>query len=136
MLSLPLVTSLFFVTCTRKADELPPPVAPEMTETTDPTPETLERIEVHTELIDGATHWAPKTITVKAGKKYLVVAKHEIEGGFDFHGLQIQEFGVLAQVNRNKEFTQEIDIPADKKGSFTIGCQFHPAHKSAQLIVE
>lgn len=125
--------------CTKKPDEVaPPPVDAATIEDTTPAAETapLERIEVHTELIDGATHWAPKTVTVKAGKKYLLVAKHELKAGFDFHGLQIKDFGVTAQVNRNVEFTQEIDIPADKKGTFTIGCQFHPAHQAAQLVVE
>jgi hypothetical protein len=43
---------------------------------------------------------------------------------------------VITQVNRNQEFTQEIDIPADKKGKFIIGCHFHPAHQAAELVVE
>jgi hypothetical protein len=96
----------------------------------------LERIELHTEMIDGATHWAPQTITIKAGKEYMLVAKHDLPGGFDFHGLQLKEFGVSTQVNRGKEFTQVIDVPADKKGTYTIGCQFHPKHVAAKLIVE
>ena len=136
MLSLPLLTSLFFIMCTKKPDDVPPPAMPEENAASASSQAALERIEIHTESINGATHWMPKTVTVKAGHKYLLVAKHQLEGGFDFHGLTIKDFGVAAQVNRNQEFTQEIDIPADKKGKYTIGCQFHPKHQSAELVVE
>lgn len=144
MLLLPLFTSIFFIMCTQKAPT--PEAAPGATtasssstavssiaaiETTK-----LDRIEIHTEKVNGAVHWMPAKITVKAGKDYLLVAKHQLEGGFDFHGLLMKDFDIQAQVNRNKDFTTVISIPADKKGKFVIGCHFHPAHKSAELIVE
>jgi plastocyanin len=98
--------------------------------------DSLNKIEIYTETIDGTTYWVPAEITVKAGQKYLLVAKHEVEGGFAFHGLSLREFGVLTQVNRNQELKTVIEIPANKAGTYNIGCQFHPAHKPAKLIVE
>jgi hypothetical protein len=145
MLSLPLLTSVFFIMCTKAPDKIPE-TAPKTTQEAsaagvDVAPvatdkSKLEKIEIHTESINGAVHWMPAEIKVSAGKEYLLVAKHELTGGFDFHGLMLKDFGVQAQVNRNKEYSTVISIPAEKKGSFVIGCQFHPKHQAAKLIVE
>ncbi|MEZ4815724.1 MAG: hypothetical protein R3A80_11035 [Bdellovibrionota bacterium] len=137
-LTLSLITSLFFVSCTKKTEDVAPPAMEESAETSSEasTPAALERIEFHTESVNGALHWMPESITVKAGQKYLLVAKHELEGGFDFHGLQIKDLGIQAQVNRNVEFSQEVEIPADQKEPIVVGCQFHPKHQSAQILIE
>ncbi len=147
-LILPLITSIFFIMCTRQvppttANETPVSTGGVATDsassaTTTISTETanLERIEIHTEKVNGAVHWMPATIRVKAGKDYLLVAKHELEGGFDFHGLFMKDFDVQVQVNRKKAYSRVLSIPKEKTGSFVIGCHFHPAHNPALLIVE
>ena len=59
-------------------------------------------ITLETKKIDGAVHWVPEKIEVCPGDKLTITAKHELEGGFDFHGLFIPALKVSKQVDRNK----------------------------------
>lgn len=95
------------------------------------------QIEIKTEKVKEAIHWSPAKIEVTQGEKVEFIAKHEVEGGFDFHGLFIPVLKISEQVNRNKPTTASATIPADlKPGDYPIGCQFHPKHVPATLVVK
>lgn len=94
-------------------------------------------IELHTEKVKDVMHWVPETVTVKPGEKVKFVLKHELEGGFEFHGFKVDALKLEKQVNRNKTLEVETMIPKElKRGEYPIACQFHPAHAAAKLIVE
>ena len=97
---------------------------------------TLPKIELDVKSIGGVTTWVLKNKKVKAGQSYLLVAKNDLKTGPEFHGLTIKDFGIATQVNRGKEYSAVVDIPADKKGEVLITCQFHPKHMRAVLTVE
>ncbi len=98
---------------------------------------TTRQVEIKTEKIKDAIHWTPAKIEVTQGEKVEIVAKHEVAGGFDFHGLFIPVLKVSEQVNRHKETKVPVSIPADlKPGEYAIGCQFHPKHVPATLVVK
>ena len=119
MLFLPMIVSAVFM-----LNAKPPAKASE-----------VETIELRTESIDGATHWMPKELTIKAGKKYKLVAKNDLKSGPAFHGLTIKDFGVQTQVNMGQPFTVELAPTAAQVGSHDISCQFHPKHQQAVLKV-
>ncbi len=84
-----------------------------------------------------AVHWTPSPIEVFAGETVKFVVKHELKGGFDFHGFFIPVLRIAEQVTRNKTFEKEVNIPASlNPGEYEIGCQFHPSHVAAKLIVK
>lgn len=94
-------------------------------------------IVLKTEKINEAVHWMPEKVEVTAGETVKFVAKHELQGGFDFHGFSIPVLNVAEQVERNKPKTVEVKIPSTlKPGEYPIGCQFHPKHVGALLIVK
>lgn len=95
-------------------------------------------IELKTEKIGEAVHWMPDRVEVTPGEKVKFVAKHELVGGFDFHGLTIAVLKVAEQVNRNTATeTKDLIISKSlKPGEYPIGCQFHPKHVSATLVVK
>ncbi len=93
-------------------------------------------IQLHTEKVGDVMHWMPAKIEVTPGETVRIVAKHDLEGGFDFHGLNIPVLKVQAKVDRHKPFTQEVTIPKTlKPGDYEITCHFHPAHAGAILNV-
>lgn len=102
------------------------------------TPNEARVIELKTEKIADAVHWMPTEVEVNQGEKVKFVAKHELEGGFDFHGLLIGPLKVSEQVHRHKTTqTKVITVPTSMKpGKYPIGCQFHPKHVPATLIVK
>jgi len=94
-------------------------------------------IELYTKkLDDNKTHWMPKEIKVKAGEKIKIVAKHELDGGYDFHGLYVPELKISTEVHRHKPVTIEKDVPLDLDGKYKIQCHLHSTHEPATLIVE
>ncbi len=95
-------------------------------------------IEMETKLVDGVVHWSPERIEVKRGERIKIVANHKLVGGFDFHGLEIQDLGIIEQVDRNQPKTIEKTIPKKglEPGEHKIGCQFHPGHIPATLVVK
>lgn len=94
-------------------------------------------ILLQTQSIDGAVHWVPQKVEVTAGEKIKFTVKHDLEGGFDFHGFFIPVLKVSKQVNRHKPLIVEVTVPKDlKAGEYPIGCQFHPKHVAATLIVK
>lgn len=96
-----------------------------------------KEIQIKTEKVGEAVHWMPEKIEVTQGEKVRFVAKHDLEGGFDFHGFFIPVLKISQQVNRGKPLTLEVTIPADlKPGEYPIGCQFHPKHVAATLVVK
>ena len=99
--------------------------------------DTPREITIKTESIDGAVHWKPDTVEVTPGEKIKITAKHEIEGGFDFHGLFIPELKISETVNRHKTATIQTTVPKTlKAGEYKVGCQFHPKHVPAKLVVK
>ena len=94
-------------------------------------------IQIKTEKIGEAVHWMPEKIEVHPGEKVTFVAKHDLEGGFDYHGLLIPALKVSSQVDRHKVTRVDVSVPKDfKVGEYPIGCQFHPKHVGALLIVK
>ena len=97
----------------------------------------VTEVTLETKKIKDAVHWIPEIIEVTQGDQLKIIAKHELEGGFDFHGLFIPVLKISKQVNRHKLTKVEVTIPADlKPGEYPIGCQFHPKHVAAKLIVK
>lgn len=93
-------------------------------------------ITISTEKKDDGVHWSPEMIEVTQGEKVKITAKHELEGGFDFHGLFIPELKISEKVERNKPTVVERTIPKTlKAGKYKIGCQFHEKHVAATLVV-
>ncbi len=94
-------------------------------------------IVIETKKIGEKVHWSPEKIEVLPGEKIKIVAKHDLEGGFDFHGLFIPEIKVAEKVDRHKPMTKEVTIPKDMKpGEYKVGCHFHSAHVPATLVVK
>jgi hypothetical protein len=74
---------------------------------------------------------------VVQGETVLFVFNHEIEGGFDFHGISIAPLEIKDRVYRHKPLKVEKQIPPTlKPGEYEIGCQYHPKHAPAKLIVK
>lgn len=79
----------------------------------------------------------PEKVEVTAGETVKFVAKHELQGGFDFHGFNIKALNVAEQVERHHPKIIEVKIPSSlAPGEYPIGCQFHPKHVQALLIVK
>lgn len=94
-------------------------------------------INLHTEKVGEALHWMPNRVEVTQGEKVRFIVKHDLEGGFDFHGFYIPALKISQQVNRHKPLSLEVTIPSDiKVGEHRIGCQFHPKHVGATLVVK
>ena len=65
------------------------------------------------------------------------IVKHDLEGGFDFHGFFIPVLNVTEQVTRHEPKIVEVMVPKNlKAGEYPIGCQFHPKHVKATLVVK
>lgn len=96
-----------------------------------------QRIEIETKLVDGIVYWSPEKIEVKRGERIEIVANHKLVGGFDFHGLYIPELDVADQVDRNVEKKVTKTVPKNlAPGEYKLGCQFHPGHVPATLVVK
>ena len=98
-------------------------------------------ITIHTEKKEDGIHWSPDPIEVTQGETVTIVAKHEVPGGFDFHGLFIPELKISEKIDRttpeSKPTTVTRTIPKDMKpGKYKIGCQFHEKHVAATLVVK
>src|SRR5438105_3335259 len=94
-------------------------------------------INMKTEIVDGATHWMPEKVEVRPGEKVKFVVTHKLKEGFNLHGFSIPTLKIAKQVDRDKELTIPVEIPADlKPGEYEIGCQFHPKHVGAKLVVK
>lgn len=97
----------------------------------------VKEITLETKKVGGAIHWSPEKVEVTQGETVKFTVKHDVEGGFDFHGFYIPALKISEQVNRHKPLTLEVKIPSDMKlGEHPIGCQFHPKHVPAKLIVK
>ena len=93
-------------------------------------------IELHTEKVGDVVHWMPGKIEVSPGETVKITAKHDLEGGFDFHGLNIPVLKVQQKVDRHKPMTVEVTVPKTlKPGDYEITCHFHPKHAGALLNV-
>lgn len=94
-------------------------------------------ISLETKKINDAVHWTPEKVEVTAGETVKFIVKHDLEGGFDFHGFFIPVLNVTEQVDRHKAKNIEVKIPKTlKPGEYPIGCQFHPKHVRATLVVK
>ena len=94
-------------------------------------------VVIETKKIDNATHWVPEKIEVKPGETIHLVVKHDMEGGFDFHGFHVPMLKVTQKVDRHKAFTTDVTIPKTvKPGEYKIECHFHNTHKPAVFVVK
>lgn len=94
-------------------------------------------IVIQTQKIGDAVHWVPQRVEVKQGETVKFVVKHDLEGGFDFHGFFIPQLKIQKQVNRHKAEEITLKVPQNlKMGEYPIGCHFHPKHVAATLVVK
>jgi len=120
-MSLRILCSLFLMLCgwARAADTLP------------------REITLETKKVGEVVHWWPEKVVVHPGETIRILAKHDLEGGFEFHGLLIPALKITEKVDRHKPFTMTVKVPADLKvGEYKVGCQFHPGHVAATLVVQ
>ena len=97
----------------------------------------VREITIQTEKKDDGVHWMPEKIEVTAGEEVKFLIKHDLEGGFDFHGFFIPQLKIQKEVHRHKAEEITVQIPKDlKPGDYTIGCHLHPTHKPAILEVK
>ncbi len=97
----------------------------------------VREIEIHTEKVGEAVHWMPEKVEVAPGESVKFVVKHDLEGGFDFHGFTLKNTKIAKQVNRHKPETITWTVPTNlKAGEYPITCQFHPKHVPATLVVK
>ncbi len=98
----------------------------------------VHTIEVQTKKMGDKVHWTPERIEVTQGEKIKFVAKHDLDGGFDSHGLFIPELKLTENVKRHDPLTTKvIQILSDMKpGEYKVGCHIHPAHVPAILVVK
>ncbi len=80
----------------------------------------------------GVKFWLPSAIIVKKGDSVKIEAVSKIPGANSIHGFEIAGFNVKELVNAKGK---TIEFKADRAGIFAIGCQLHPAHVGAQLVV-
>jgi plastocyanin len=94
-------------------------------------------VEIHAEKVGDVFNWIPGTVEVVQGETVMFVFNHDLEGGFDFHGFDIQALGIKGRVYRHKPLKVEKQIPLTlKPGEYEIWCQYHPNHAPAKLIVK
>lgn len=94
-------------------------------------------ITIETKKIGDAVHWQPEKIEVCPGEKLKLTVRHDLEGGFDFHGLFIPALKIQEKVDRKKPVTIEKTVPSDlKPGEYKVGCHFHEKHVPATLVVK
>ena len=97
----------------------------------------VREVEIHAEKVGDVIHWMPEKVEVVQGETVLFVFNHELEGGFDFHGIDIEELGIKGRVYRHKPLKVEKQSPLTlKPGEYEIGCQYHPKHAPATLVVK
>jgi plastocyanin len=93
-------------------------------------------VEIHAEKVGEVVHWMPEAVEVVQGETVVFVLNHKLEGGFEFHGIAIDALQIKDKVYRHKTLKIERQIPLTlKPGEYVIGCQFHPKHAPAKLIV-
>ena len=79
----------------------------------------------------------PEKVEVVQGETVLFVFRHELEGRFEFHGLEIIPLQIKLRVYRHQPLKVEKQIPLTlKAGEYDIECRFHPRHVPAKLIVK
>lgn len=92
-------------------------------------------VKFHTKKIGENIHWMPSKAEVTEGETVTFIATHDEPGGFDFHGFKIEALGIEGTADRTTPFKKDVEITL-KPGTYDIGCQFHPKHQHAKLIVK
>lgn len=93
-------------------------------------------IEITVQKVNEETHWMPEKIEAKPGEKVKLIVKHELPGGFDFHGLENKQLKLDAKIDRNQPQTFDVTMPK-KAGEYKLACKFHfPKHKPAIVVVK
>jgi len=93
-------------------------------------------IVIQTQKVGESVHWMPEKVEVAPGEEIKFVVKHDLEGGFDFHGFFVPQLKIQKQVNRHNSEEITVKIPKNMKpGDYPIGCHFHPKHVAATLVV-
>jgi plastocyanin len=94
-------------------------------------------VEIRAEQVGEVIHWMPETVEVVQGETVVFVFIHELEGGFNYHGIAIEALGIKGRVYRHKTLKVEKQIPLTlKPGEYEIWCQYHPKHVPTKLIVK
>ncbi len=81
----------------------------------------------------GKIMWLPNPLIVKKGEKVRLTLFNNVQDDPNVHGFSIPEFGVKADVSREKPLT--VEFIASKAGLFETNCHLHPAHLKGQILV-
>ena len=84
--------------------------------------------------IRGDKMFVPSVLVAEQGDTVQIKVVNKIPGEPPNHGFAIPAFDVEEVVNSGE--TKTVEFVADKAGLFDVKCQLHPAHLSAQLIVQ
>jgi len=96
----------------------------------------VREITISVEKRGEVTHWSPDRVEVFPGEKIKFIVKHDLEGGYDFHGFFVPQLKIQKQINRYKTEEITVSIPKSMKaGEYPMGCHFHPKHVAATLVV-
>jgi len=82
------------------------------------------------ETVGGKAGFSISDLTGTHGAKVVFTVKNVTDRP---HGFSIDEFGVQRVVEPGRPVT--VRFTANRKGTFRIYCQLHPAHGTAELIV-
>jgi len=86
---------------------------------------------------DGKTHWMPEKIEVTQGEAVTIVAKYDVKGAYDFHGLSIPVLKIQKEVYLGKPVEVSTVVPKDlKEGEYKVACHVHDTHVPATLVVK
>lgn len=96
----------------------------------------MREVTISVEKRGEVTHWSPDRVEVTPGEKVKFIVKHDLEGGYDFHGFFVPQLKIQKQINRHKTEEITVNIPKSMKaGEYPMGCHFHPKHVAATLVV-
>lgn len=81
----------------------------------------------------GKIMWLPNPLIVQEGENVRLTLFNNVQDDPNVHGFSIPEFGVKANVEREKPLT--VEFTASKAGLFETNCHLHPAHLKGQILV-
>jgi nitrosocyanin len=81
----------------------------------------------------GKILWLPNPLVVKKGETVKLTLLNNVPDDPSVHGFSIPEFGVKADVEREKPLV--IEFKAARAGLFETNCHLHPAHLKGQILV-
>jgi len=91
----------------------------------------VSEVQMITAVVGGKNVYIPSTVVVTAGRSQTLSVFNTTDKP---HGFQIKGLGIEVVLNPGEE--TRIPLPALKASEiYTIGCQLHPPHRTATLVV-